>query len=67
MDVSNVSSVAAAVSQGSLEQVQGQVSVAMLKKSMDIQQQQALQLLQALPQPAPVTPGQPGGVVNTFA
>ncbi|WP_341675661.1 putative motility protein [Niveibacterium sp. SC-1] len=63
----DVSSLAASASQAKLESVQGQASVAVLKKSMDIQQQQALQLLEALPQPVPVAPGQPGGVVNTFA
>lgn len=47
--------------------VQGQVQVTMLKKQMDLQEQQVTQLLQALPQPQPVEPGQPGALIDTFA
>ena len=64
MDVSAVSS----PSMDQLGSVQGQVQVTMLKKAIDLQAAQALQLLQALPQqPALAAPGQPGAIVNTYA
>ncbi|MDB5814111.1 MAG: hypothetical protein JWM03_538 [Rhodocyclales bacterium] len=44
--------------------VQSQVQVDLAKKATDIQAQQAQQLIEALP---PVSPGQPGGVINTKA
>lgn len=47
------------------------VAVSVLKKSLDIQEQAALQLLQALPQPSGGASAQPVGVlgntINTFA
>lgn len=63
MDVSAVRSPATE----QLGTVQGQAQVAMLKKQMDLQEQSVAQLLQSVPQPQPVEPGQPGSIVNTFA
>ena len=48
--------------------VQGQASIQMLKKSMDLQAQAAAQLISALPkQPSLATSGSVGTKVNTFA
>ena len=50
--------------------VQGQASIQMLKKSMDLQAQAAAQLISALPQqqqPPLATSGSVGTKVNTFA
>lgn len=63
MDVSAVSS----PSTDQLGSVQSQAQISMLKKQTDLQAQQAQQLIDSVPQPKPVQPGQPGGVVNTFA
>lgn len=66
MDISNVGSVAQAATQLSQARTVDAVSVAVLKKAMDIEAQSAAQLLQALPQ---VTSNPPhlGNNVNTFA
>lgn len=62
----DVSSIAAAASANAMAQVQQQASIAVLKKALELQEQGALQLLQALPQPAaPV--GTAGGVIDTYA
>ena len=58
---------AASISANSLEQVQGQVQVKMLRKQMDMQEAQMALLLQAIPEPPKAAPGQPGAIVNTFA
>ena len=58
---------AANVSNEAMGTVKGAAQLAVLKKSMELEGQAALQLVQALPQAAPVQPGQPGGVVNTYA
>jgi len=50
-----------------LADVQGQAQVSVLKKAQDLEAQQAQQLIESVPQPAPVSPGQPGGVINTHA
>jgi hypothetical protein len=63
----DIGSMVASVSTGDLASVQGQAQVAVLKKAMQIQAQSAAQLVQALPQPQPVSPGQPGALVNTYA
>lgn len=63
MDVSSVRS----PSTEQLGTVQGQAQVAMLKKQMDMQEQQMAQLLQSVPQPPAAQPGQPGSIINTFA
>ncbi|KAF7598070.1 MAG: hypothetical protein CGU28_14980 [Candidatus Dactylopiibacterium carminicum] len=56
---------------------QSQVQLEVLRRATEVQSDQALQLLQAQAEavvqaqqeqaPQPVTPGQPGGVINTFA
>lgn len=64
----NISSVAAAVSTQSQTAVQGQAQLLVMKKAMDLQEANALQLLQALPQPVQAATGSSlGTVVNTFA
>jgi len=63
----DVSSVAAAVSANSAAQLQSQVSVSVLKKAIDMQESSAMQLLQAIPQPAPAPVGTSGGVIDTWA
>jgi putative motility protein YjfB-like len=64
----NVSTLAAAASANSMATVQGQASLLVLKKAMELQQSNAAQLLQALPQPAAgPTPGATlGGSIDTF-
>jgi hypothetical protein len=62
----NVSSVAAAVSAQALASTQMQASLLVLKKSIDLQQTLALQLLQAMPQPAPSGSGV-GGTIDVYA
>ncbi len=57
-----VSAAASSLTTEQLGTVRGAAQVEMLKKSMDAQKQQVEQLIQAVPQP-----GQPGGVINTFA
>lgn len=63
----DVSSIAAAASANAIAQVQQQASVAVLKKALDIQEQSALQLLEALPPPVSVPVGTTGGVIDTYA
>lgn len=63
----DVSSIAAAASANAMTQVQQQASVAVLKKALELQEQGALQLLQALPQPAASPVGTAGGVIDTYA
>jgi len=63
-----ISSLAATVSAGVLGQVQQEASVAVLKKALSIEQQNAQQLLQAIPPPVtPPEPGTPGALVDTWA
>lgn len=64
----DVSSIAAAASANSMAQVQQQASVSVLKKALDIQEQSALQLLEALPEPVAAPVGSAtGGVIDTYA
>lgn len=63
----DVSSIAAAASANAMTQVQQQASVAVLKKALELQEQGALQLLQALPPPAASPVGTAGGVIDTYA
>jgi hypothetical protein len=63
----DIGSLAASVSTDALATVQGVAQVAVLKKAMQMQAQSAAQLVEALPQPQPVAPGQPGAIVNTYA
>ena len=43
------------------------IAVAVLRKTLDIQAQSAMQLIQALPQPTTSNPPNLGNAVNTFA
>ena len=64
MDISSVSSLSTAASQA---QTGDAVSIAVLKKAIDLQAQGALQLIESLPQPATNSPPNLGQGVNTFA
>lgn len=65
MDISRLGNVSsAAVNQASSGDA---VAIAVLRKTLDIQAQSALQLIQALPQPASNSPSNLGNSVNTFA
>ena len=64
----DVASIAAAASANAMAEVQHEAAVSVLKKTMDIQEQSAMQLLQAIPQPpAPVASGTSGGYIDTWA
>ena len=68
MDITSTSSVAVAVSQLSQSRVGDAVGISVLKKSLEIESQNAMQLLAALPQPAATgAVGNLGNNVNTFA
>lgn len=54
-------------SNAALGTAQGSASISMLRKSMDLQESTAAQLLQALPQPALATSGSLGTQLNTYA
>ncbi len=45
--------------------VQSQAQLSLVKKATDMEAQQAQQLIDSVP--APVSPGQPGGIINTKA
>lgn len=63
----DVSALASAVSASSSATVQGQASLLVLKKAMQMQEANAAQLLQALPKPSGPTPGATvGGTIDTF-
>jgi hypothetical protein len=66
MEISSVGSVSAALSQASSGDA---VALLVLKKALEIQAQNAMQLIQALPQPVttsvPAAPSADG--INTFA
>ncbi|WP_263770893.1 YjfB family protein [Propionivibrio soli] len=64
MDINSVGNVSASLSSASTGNA---VAIAVLKKSLDLQAQAALQLVQALPQAAPGTTATLGNNVNTFA
>jgi hypothetical protein len=61
------SAIAAMASANALNQVQQEVSVEVLRKTLDIQSESAMQLLQAIPQPpAPAVGSTAGGIVDTW-
>ncbi len=62
MDISSVGSVSSALSQAKTGDA---VAITVLKKAMELQAQGALQLIQALPQPAAINGV--GGSINTYA
>ena len=66
MNINSVGSVPASVASA---QTGDAVAVTVLKKSLDIQAQSAMQLIAALPQPQPAPGTTPtlGNSVNTFA
>lgn len=65
MDISSVGSVSSAMSQAQTDEA---VAIAVLKKAIDIQAQGAMQLIQAISQPAAsTTTPTMGNGVNTFA
>ena len=63
----DINRAAATFSAMSLANVQGQASLALLRKTLDMQQASALQLLQTLPAPAPAPTGSVGGNVDIYA
>jgi hypothetical protein len=60
-----VSNITRGLTTDKMADIQGQAQVSVVKKAQDIEAQQAQQLLDALPRP--VSPGQPGGIINTKA
>ena len=66
MDSVNSATVTSA-SSADLSTVQGNASVSVLKKALDVQAAGAAQLIASLPQPALATSGALGTKVNTFA
>jgi len=64
MDIASVGNVSAALSQAKTGDA---LAITVLKKANDIQAQSAMQLIQALPQPAGNNPPNLGNSVNTFA
>lgn len=63
----DVSSAAASISALSLANVQARASLSILRKTLDLQQAQALQLLQALPAPIPPQSGTLGTRIDIWA
>lgn len=64
----NVTALATALPTNAAATVQGQASLLVLKKAMELQQSTAAQLLETLPQSAGPTPGAVvGGKIDTFA
>lgn len=61
----DVSAIASAASANAMAEVQQEAAVSVLKKTMDIQEQSAMQLLQAIPQPPAL--GTAGGYIDTWA
>ena len=64
MDISSLGSVPASVAQAKTGDA---VAVTVLRKSLDLQAQAAMQLIAALPQPTTNNPPNLGQSVNTFA
>jgi hypothetical protein len=64
MDVNSIASASTELSQ---VRTTDAVDIAVLRKALDIQEQSAMQLIQALPQPAASNPPNLGNSVNTFA
>ncbi|MBW7861066.1 MAG: YjfB family protein [Rhodocyclaceae bacterium] len=64
----DISRAASAASNASLGSVQGQASLMMLKKAIALQESNALQLVNAIPQAPRIDPAATvGGRINTFA
>lgn len=60
-----ISSITRGLTTEKMADVQGQAQISVIKKAQDIDAQQAQQLIESLPRP--VSPGQPGGIINTKA
>lgn len=67
MDVTSVNGIAALATDMSAQKTQAAISTTMLRKALDVQQQSALSLLQALPQPVSSNPPNLGNSVNVRA
>ena len=65
--LSSNSAIVGNASTAQLGTVQGSASISMLRKSMDLQESNAAQLLKALPQPALATSGNLGTRLNAYA
>lgn len=63
----DVSAIASAASANAMAEVQQEAAISVLKKTMDIQAQSAMQLLQAIPQPPAAPTGTAGGYIDTWA
>lgn len=61
-----VTSIAAMATTNAMTRTQQELAVAVLKKSMDLHEASAMQLLQAIPAP-PAIAGTVGGVIDTWA
>jgi hypothetical protein len=64
MNINSVGSTSSAVSQASTGDA---VAISVLKKTLEVQAQSAMQLIQALPLPTTNSPAHLGNNVNTFA
>lgn len=62
----DVSSIAAFASANAMANARQEVSLSVLKKAMDIQEQSAMQLLEALPPVPAASTGGTGGVIDTW-
>lgn len=62
----DVSSIAAFASANAMTNARQEISLAVLKKAIDVQEQSALQLLEALPAVPSVNTGSTGGVIDTW-
>lgn len=62
----DVSSIAAFASANAMANARQEVSLSVLKKAMDIQEQSAMQLLEALPPVQAPSTGAAGGVIDTW-
>lgn len=71
MDISSFSGSPASIAQLSTAMSNANlgnaVSVSVLKKSLDVQEQSALQLVQAIPDVSGTAPGGPGGIIDIKA
>jgi Putative motility protein len=67
MDAVSSTVAADAASKASPGTVQASAAISMLKKSLDLQESEAAQLLQALPQPSLATSGSLGTQLDTYA
>ncbi len=67
MELSSVSAIAGYASAMSSNKLESDVSVIMLKKSIDLQEQMATQLVQAIPNVTQTAPGDTGQTIDVTA